>query len=558
MKTKLTSEQILSLTPRLPKQFTEMIRDMFAWEHYLFTWRSVEGCKTAYCTACRKEFVIDIDYMRTVTPNDRILFYKRHNDLCCCPKCGENVVYKDKNRGRGKLWQENYLYYFQPLKGGGLILRTFYLQFSHEYDITASIKYSEHQRIYYTGGKAYRFRRYPNSGSPYFYFCDWFNAAKADTDFIWLPMSTLSTPKPWTGRLYSGFKGYAMWAIDKKIRKGCFKYSCLNEYIQSQKDIEYRDASIYTCAEYLALYQKNPSLIEKMMKQGFKSLIRYHLYCKNLHRLINFRKPDFYQATKLSKAEIKNVAACQGIFSQIQKIFEFQASKIYGLTPKNAAWVAKSYMFSIYYLDDWLDKLRNNSPDFFNKHLKYFRKQKIKNYSDYADYKGQLKKLKLPLTEENLYPHNFKEAHEALTVEINRRATAKKRAAAVREEKKFRKKYKELLSDLYFEDESFIIRPAKGDAELLEESNVLSHCVYSNYRESYKRGKTVICLIRDKKKPEQPFFTLEIDPELTHVIQCRGKGNRGTTPEVEAFKNKWFNWIQQKPEKEKKLCQKTA
>lgn len=557
MKTKLTSEQILSLTPRLPKQFTEMIRDMFAWEHYLFTWRSVEGCKTAYCTACRKEFVIDIDYMRTVTPNDRILFYKRHNDCCLCPKCGENVVYKDKNRGRGKLWQENYLYYFQPLKGGGLILRTFYLQFSHEYDITENIKYSEHQRIYYTGGKAYRFRRYPNSGSPYFYFCDWFNAEKAETDFIWLPMSTLSTPKPWTGRLYSGFKGYAMWAIDKKIRKGCFKYSCLNDYIQSQKDIEYRDASIYTCAEYLALYQKNPSLIEKMMKQGFKSLIRYHLYCKNLHRLINFRKPDFYQATKLSKAEIKNVAACHDIFSQIQKIFEFQASKIYGLTPKNAAWVAKNYMVSIYYLDDWLDKLRDNLPDFFNKHLKYFRKQKIKNYFDFADYKGQLKKLKLPLTEENLYPHNFKEAHEALTVEINRRATAKKRAAAMREEKTFREKYKELLSDLYFEDEKFIIRPAKGDAELLEESNVLSHCVYSNYRESYKRGKTVICLIRDKKKPEQPFFTLEIDPKLTHVIQCRGKGNRGTTPEVEAFKNKWFAWLQTKPGKEK-TCQKTA
>ncbi len=80
---------------------------------------------------------------------------------------------------------------------------------------------------------------------------------------------------------------------------------------------------------------------------------------------------------------------------------------------------------------------------------------------------------------------------------------------------------------------------------------------YSNYRESYKRGKTVICLIRNKKKPEQPFYTLEINPELTHVIQCRGKGNRGTTPEVEAFKNKWFARLQAKPGKEK-LCQKTA
>ena len=556
MKTKLTSEQILSLTPRLPGNFIEMLRELFAWQHYLFVWRNDEGNKTAYCTACRKEFVIDIDYMRTVTPNDRILFYKKHNETCFCPNCNEHVIYKDKNRGRGKLWQENYLYFFQPLRGGGLILRGFYLHLSHEISITANVEYSEHQRIYYAGGKAYRFQRRPLSGSPYFYFCDWYNAKIAETQFEWLSMASVSTPKPWTGRLYSGFKGYAKWVIDNKALEGEFKYSCLKEYLESRKDIEYRDACLYTCAEYLALYQKNPSLIEKMMKQGFESLIWYHLNCKNLHRIINFRKPDFYQATKLSKAEIKNVAACQGIFSQIQKIFEFQASKIYGLTPKNAAWVAKSYMFSIYYLDDWLDKLRNNSPDFFNKHLKYFRKQKIKHYLDYADYKRQLKELKIPLTQENLYPHNFNETHVALTVEINRRKNAKKRAAAVREEKEFRKKYKELLSDLYFEDESFIIRPAKGDAELLDEGTVLSHCVHS-YSERYKRGDTVICVIREKKNPEKPFYTLELSPDFTQIIQCRGKCNRGTTPEVEAFKKKWFARLQAKPGKEK-LCQKTA
>ena len=555
----MNDSEILSLTPELPADFKTMLRDCFIWQQYLFVWKNDAGYKTAYCTSCRLEFNIDINNMKTVTRADETLFYeKKHNKDCNCPKCGANVIYKDRNRGRGKLWQENYLYYIQPLSDGGIILRSFYVHLSHEMRIDSDVEYSEHQRIYYTGGKAYRFQRRPKAGSPYYYFCDWYNAETAETHFEWLPMSSVHTSKPWTGRLYSGFKGYAKWVIDNKALKGEFKYSCLKEYLESRKDIEYRDACLYTCAEYLALYQKNPSLIEKMMKQGFKSLIRYHLYCKNLHRLINFRKPDFYQATKLSKAEIKNVAACQGIFSQIQKIFEFQASKIYGLTPKNAAWVAKSYMVSIYYLDDWLDKLRNNPPDFFNKHLKYFRKQKIKHYLDYADYKRQLKELKMPLSQENLYPHNFKQAHDALTVEINRRANAKKKAAAAREEKKFRMRYKSLLSVLFYEDGNLLIRPAKGDAELLEEANALSHCVYANYRQRYKKGSTIICLIRDKQNPEQPFYTLEIDPALTRVVQCRGKGNRGTTPEVEAFKNKWFNWIQQKPEKEKKLCQKTA
>lgn len=555
----MNDSEILSLTPELPADFKTMLRDCFIWQQYLFVWKNDAGYKTAYCTSCRREFNIDINNMKTVTRADETLFYeKKHNKDCNCPKCGANVIYKDRNRGRGKLWQENYLYYIQPLSDGGIILRSFYVHLSHEMRIDSDVEYSEHQRVYYSGGKAYRFQRRPKAGSPYFYFCDWYNAETAETNFEWLPMSSVHTSKPWAGRQYAGFKGYASWIIDKNALNGDFKYSCLKEYIESENEIEYRDSPLFTCAEYLALYQKNPSLIEKMMKQGFKRLVWYHLEKKNLYRIINFRKPDFYTATKLNKHEIKEVASRDGCFVQIRKIFEYQMNTVYGITAQNATRVVNYYMMSIDYLDEWIERVKNNPKELLNKQLKYFRKQKIRYYSDYEDYKKQLKKLKMPLTEENLYPHNFDEAHKALTVEINRRATAKKRAAAAREEKKFRKRYKSLLRVLFYEDGNLLIRPAKGDAELLEEANALSHCVYANYRQRYKKGSTIICLIRDKQNPEQPFYTLEIDPALTRVVQCRGKGNRGTTPEVEAFKNKWFNWIQQKPEKEKKLCQKTA
>jgi hypothetical protein len=274
----MNDSEILGLTPELPADFKTMLRDCFIWQQYLFVWKNDAGYKTAYCTSCRREFNIDINNMKTVTRADETLFYeKKHNKDCNCPKCGANVIYKDRNRGRGKLWQENYLYYIQPLSDGGIILRSFYVHLSHEKRIDSDVEYSEHQRVYYSGGKAYRFQRRPKAGSPYYYFCDWYNAETAETHFEWLPMSSVHTSKPWAGRQYAGFKGYASWIIDKNALNGDFKYSCLKEYIESENEIEYRDSPLFTCAEYLALYQKNPSLIEKMMKQGFKRLVWYHL-----------------------------------------------------------------------------------------------------------------------------------------------------------------------------------------------------------------------------------------------------------------------------------------
>ena len=208
-------------------------------------------------------------------------------------------------------------------------------------------------------------------------------------------------------------------------------------------------------------------------------------------------------------------------------------------------------------ITDWARTIKNTDIDSINRLIKYYRKQHITWFGDYYNYLHQLEQLHMPI-EENRYPHDFQAAHEALTVEINRRANAGKRAAARREQKKFEKAYQKLENQLHYEDESFIIRPARGDEELLEESNVLSHCVYSCYRNRYKRLETIICVIRQKEAPDKPFYTLEIKPDYTLILQCRGKWNCGTTPEVEVFKRKWFEWLQTQHKEEQKPCRKTA
>jgi hypothetical protein len=330
---------------------------------------------------------------------------------------------------------------------------------------------------------------------------------------------------------------------------GDFKYSCLEEFLHVEKEM-YRNAPIFYVVEYLCRFQKNPGLTEKLMKQGFVDYLRDPFWLKARNGMFNWNKPDVYSSLGLNKGTLRGLKK-----RDKKEIFDAQLREVYGLTASNARYLSERVFYNedIRVLTQRVKKLGNNGA---NRQIKYLRKQRVAYLSDYDDYLRQLRELNMPLSDDNLYPHNFADAHQALTAEINRRANAPKIAAAKREQKKFRKKYQKLLKDLYYSNGEFIIRPAEGDAELLEESNVLSHCVYTNYRDKYRSLKTIICVIRKKEKPEQPFYTLELSPDYTRMVQCRGKGNRGATPEVEAFWKKWFENIN--IQKEKEECRKTA
>lgn len=555
-------EDVLSLTPALPSDFLDLCERAFPWTEYIFVWHDDLKHKRAYCTNCKKEFSIDINEKRTVTPEARELFYQKHNDVCICPSCKASVIYKDRWRGRGKLWEEAYLYYYQALKNGGLVLRTFYLHKSYEFDIkNVAVEYSEHQRVYYSQGNCLRFRRYPNFSPRPFYFCDWYNAEIADSAFHWTEIDKIGTPTPWSGRMYGSFKGNINFAIDNNVFLGDFKYSCLKEYLEKAKsrNYNYQNDPMFTAANYLALFQKNSGLLEKMMKQGFKDLLHRHFYNYNCRFMINFNKPDVYSATKLSKGAIRAMKEITP-----RAIFKAQLTEVYKISPKNADYILLQGLNYNGDAKDWIRRIKREGSEAVNRFIKYLRKQNIWP-SDYNDYLQQLAKLNMPLTQDNLFPNSFKAAHQNLTAELNRLAEEKRKAKqklekqkALKEQKKFEVKYKKLCKAVCFEDNNFIIRPALGDAELLQESNSLSHCVYACYKDKYRQLKTIICLIRKKSAPDKPFFTLEINPQLNHIIQCRGKGNCAPTEEVAAFRDKWFSWLQSEHREEKQICLKTA
>lgn len=541
----MTESEMLALTPKLPKNFSDILQDLFLWKEYMFTWRNELNVKMGYCTHCRQKMCLEIG--REYSNQDLEAYQKKHNQKGLCPNCKTTVTWKDRNRGRKKLFEENYLFYFQPLENGGIILRSMFCRKSFQTDIKSKVEWDEQHRILFFDGQIYKYRRRLD----YWYFYDindWYSGT--DEGFYWDEIKKLSTPTPFQSKMFGAFYGYIKYAIDNTIfEKGQYKYSCLKEWLNFRTN---NFSGFDRVVEYLTLFTRKPSLVEKLMKQGFENIL-WEKFNSDTRGIIDWNKKTVNEAFKLSKGEVKLLTG-----DSVTEIFVKQCSHVYGITNDNLIKLNKMCRYA-YERNVFLRIFKDNAIK-NNKIVKYLTKNKVTCY-EYNDYLNQLSELKIPKNDASLYPKNFNEAHNQLSVELTRIANEKERALALEQQRIFKKTYRKLLKKLYFTDEQFLIRPAKGDEELLAESTALGHCVYKNYKDSYRNGKTVICVVRKRSEPHTPYYTLEINPQFTRILQCRGLKNCGMTDEVEKFTNKWFKNIhfQKSTKKEKKeKCQTTA
>lgn len=519
----MTEEKLLALTPSLPKKFQELINNTFNWSEYFFSWTDeITKIKTGYCTACKKEI--------------HNFNNPYHNRTGLCPICGTFVQFKDKNRGRSRLFEENFLYLIQRLRNGGLLFRSMYVHRAFDLSIKPEFEYSEQERFYFVNGQIYRFERKYKSWA-WLLPSDYFRLNQ--DNFFWVKRKRIATPSPLRNRMYGKFDGYvALKILDSKYKKDDFKYFDFN-FLYSVK--------CSAIVEALELFYKNPVLFEKMQKEGFSDLLKEKIERScYIYNIVNYRADSVPKALKLNKEQIRRLPNNP----THEDVFVMQHEKY--LTKervKDLKSIIKKNPFS-----DVYQFCRKNKDD-LGKKVKYIAKQNL-YIRDYNDYLEQLKLLEIEPTDKALYPSDFMIAHNACSAEITRRANAEKLAAEKEREKKFKKRYLELKKDLEFIDGDLFIRPATGGAELLKEGTTLNHCVYSNYSQKYLTGNTVICVIRKTDAPDVPFYTLELKPDYSTIIQCRGLRNCGMTDELKDFTQKWFKEILIR--KETKKCKKTA
>jgi hypothetical protein len=144
------------------------------------------------------------------------------------------------------------------------------------------------------------------------------------------------------------------------------------------------------------------------------------------------------------------------------------------------------------------------------------------------------------------WPGDLKAAHDR-QAEIERfRMEAERKAREAKKEEELRGLFERRLEELApfaWRKGKLLIRPAASYGEFVAEGSALKHCV-AGYAESHAKGKTALFWIRRCNKPEEPYFTLELNEKTLEVRQNRGYRNCDRTKEVEAFEAEWLKQIQ--------------
>lgn len=87
--------------------------------------------------------------------------------------------------------------------------------------------------------------------------------------------------------------------------------------------------------------------------------------------------------------------------------------------------------------------------------------------------------------------------------------------------------YRKLRSRYLYEDDEYLIRPARSAAEIVEEGRTLHHCVGGNgYLGKHNDGESYILMLRAKKDTETPYITVEIEGNRPHILQWYGANDK--------------------------------
>lgn len=150
--------------------------------------------------------------------------------------------------------------------------------------------------------------------------------------------------------------------------------------------------------------------------------------------------------------------------------------------------------------------------------------------TEYRDYLDMCRRMGYDMKNSFvLYPKDLQKSHDKTA----RRMKHKKDAEIKRG---FTAVYKQLAGQLDFEKDGLKIVYPDAPDDVIAEGHALHHCVGS-YTERVAEKECVILFLRRCADVSKPFYTIEVRGQ--EVVQVRGIGNCGMTPEVEAFVAAW-------------------
>jgi hypothetical protein len=341
-------------------------------------------------------------------------------------------------------------------------------------------------------------------------------------------------------------------SIDKAIKNTAFQYSSWHLYKtqnEMQEILRYKDDMI----KFFELYSKYPLVVECLAKSEFSNLIESKLNGNHTYSSINWRAKSLYKILKLNKNDIKYIKGKNisidfnylGKYQFLRKITTLKIDEVLEISTsfldlKDLRFIQRySSIKKVYnYVNRQFEK-QDKKEKVFHSPMSAFLiwRDYILGCNTLNEQNSDIEGFNIDVTSKNvLFPKNVHESHQNIIKQIQIAKNEKY-------DRLINKQY-ERLKKYCYQNEKFLIRPAKDSTDLINEGSALNHCVATHYTEPYANGKTNIFFVRRLTNADKPYCTIEV--KKNKLIQAQVKGNIPPNKETKDFIDSFIEFISNK------------
>lgn len=507
----------------------------FHHQHYLYykkrgSWAQIACSKCGGVTDARWKSGISYE-----SQFQRRIEEPREGEYGSCPMCGAYGQYKCQGKTKGVHSKTIHLFLGQKYKEAGMVLR--YIQVEKVWELglictdngvemenaIEKLYGVEIARAYFEPGKDKQIdyqKHSVYSGEDYWDDCNLYGNA-----------NIVISGAPIMPETYREMAGTM------------FRYSALREYAEEVKDVN--------PIEYFERYQRTPQ-IEMLVKLGLTGVVKELIHYRYGIVACEFAKsPDVFLGIR--KERVKQLIAEKGDikFLEVMKM-EYRMKRTWtneqiehlvetGLK-QGAVEHAAAYMS----LQQLLNRIEKYAGCRYGKGCTSAAQRIGQTAITYTDYLGMREGLGYDLNN-TVYqqPRDLTRAHEQMVLEMDKEKVDARLLAVKTKFPNIRKSYRDLRKKYYYEDDDYIIRPARSAEEIVMEGRILHHCVGGDgYLEKHNDGATYILMLRLKARQETPYITVEIDGRRSRICQWYGAHDRKPQEKImQQWLDGYVDWL---------------
>lgn len=474
--------------------------------HILYYYRHGKKLQNGYCTHCHSD-------VQVLSP--------RHGKEIVCPSCGLKATAHALGR-KSYVYDRTTALYLQRY-GKELLVRICKASVSYRDPHDPKVSVWENARFFISADN----KQIRNESYYYSY------SAEKLTPWV---KGTRPCRNTWAYYFEADTCGHIYTQnLSKELQGTPWQYCQLKDYYLSDKEA-------MNITKYLAEYLRHPAL-EYLVKLRLYNLATFAVYGDSNYLLsenpLDMNGQNIKEVLGIGKQYLpimQEVDVDRGTFWLMKKMLQQSM-------PIDSGFLKWSQQNKVRNFDDLQRCLKYISA---HKLMRYINEQSesrayaVRQYSSdnpikkafdgYKDYIRFCEDLEYNLSDDFiLFPRHLKDAHDRTSEMFNTRKVEIYN-------KKIAEQYESLLKQYQMTRLGFTILPPKTASEIVDEGHALHHCV-GGYVSRVANKECAILFLRDTKKPDTPFYTIEVRDGT--VAQIRGDDNCDPTPRVRLYMKAW-------------------